>query len=280
MFRTATPAAAERFFYSRYTNNFSVVLVNRSFNLDALKTSRRTLLEHLNQASYTLQAYVDNRLSDPRLSRYVAAEEQEVLSQLCQNWRRQIELGNSFLTYDYAEMCLAILAKAGYPLYEQLRSARYRAIGQRFVSVPHPSKAFVRISAYPAFDALPEALDRLVEELSARPLLLRHIERIEMARTDFPLKLETGATDYPTFSLFLDQHLVQTREHPLIDEAVMTISKTSDGLAQRAPQADYSHAVTPTLRVSQGFRNYKKYLHILGLLDTVYDRDSHYAYLH
>ncbi len=267
-------------FHNRYTNNFSVVLANREFKLDALKTNRRTLLEHLNQASYGLQRFIGSRLNDPALPSLLPPGQRQALEQLCQNWREQINLGNSFLTYDYAEVCMGLLTEANYPLLDQLRSDQYRLIAQRFVDIPLACKAFVKVSSYVDFEQAQVVLDGLVAKLAGQPGLFRYVERIEMARTDFPLTLESGEIDYPTFSLFLDQQAVQTRQHPLIGEVVTLVREATEGLPHRPVQSDYNHAITSTITVSQGYRNYKKYLRLLDLLDSVYTRDSNYAYLH
>jgi hypothetical protein len=267
-------------FHTQYTNNFSVVLANRGVDLTTLKNNRRTLLEHLNQASYGLQRFISSRLDDPTLPQYLAAEEQQVLAQLCRNWREQIDLGNSFLTYDYAEVCIELLAQAQYPLLGQLRSRRYQPIVQRFVAIPMACKAFVRVSSFLDTPHVAAALDRLTAALQARPALYTYIERIEIARTDFPLTLETGETDYPSFSLFLDQQAVQSRHHPLIGELVALVAQLTDGLPHRPLQADFSHAATSTVMVSQGYRNYKKYLRLIDQLDAVYCQRTNYAYLH
>jgi hypothetical protein len=266
-------------FHECYYNNYSLVLTNKRLDLSVFIQNRKQLMNKLNIASYNLQAFCRLCLQDSRLKEQMSDTVIGSLDQICNNWAQQIKEGNSFLTYDYAEVIINTLTQAEYPFIEKLYTDQYKVIPAAFVSIPFNSKSFTRIHNYSDPARLPMLLDGLFNLFHKDRALYYYIERIEIARNDFPLKLESSNEEYPLFSIFFDHRIVNTGSHPVIRELTERIKPLLDNGDAREVRLSYSFPVYADTAISQGFKNYKRFLDLVGALDNVYERETNYAFV-
>jgi len=85
--------------------------------------------------------------------------------------------------------------------------------------------------------------------------------------------------EYPAISIFLDSRIVTTHHHPLINEIIHLITPITRDLSPLIPDTDYTILAETNMTLCQGYRNYKRYLSLLGIIDEVYDHDLNYAFI-
>jgi hypothetical protein len=265
-------------FHKIIYNNYSLVLINQRCDLQNQVHQRTESLSYLNNASYKLFAFCKLCLKDELLRTRMSPEEIDVLETICANWKDLIQQGNSFLTYDYAEVIIDTLKENGYPFLEKLTQEKYKVVQTAFITIPEGSKRFLRWNNYTRFEELPYLVEGFFELLYRSPSLFRYVERVEIAKEDFELKLATDNNDFPSFSIFFDKDLVNSPYHPVVSQLTAAAQDLLASTTPREISPEYSSPLCRNTTLSQGFRNYKKFLNLVGCLDAVYDPGTNYAF--
>lgn len=267
---------ASGLFHKCYTNNYTFEFVSRKIDLVALVEERKNSLKVLNQGSYDLYLFCIQCLAEIKATGQLDNEKAFRVNTVLKNWRNLLHGGNSFATYDYAQEVVKVIHQFGFPFIEKLYLQKNKKILDTFNGVLTKYKYFVKIACYGDEVDLEIYLSRLLEILQHIEIL-DAIERVEVARTDFPLCIKNGE-GYPLFSITFDYLKINCPDHPLVIKLIDLFGSPVETSSNFARNISYSKEVSANLTLSQGFKNYKKYLGLLNILDKAYDRRDGYAF--
>lgn len=270
-------------FHDTFLNNFSIVCINSRHDKEMVIENKKKSLKKLNVACYNLQVFTKMCLDkiDELKEHLTFRLPLEELKSIENQWSKKIDAGNSFLTYDLAAELISEMRHINFPVDQLLNNEKYRVILQAFTRLYYHDKAFVKVSIFMPFKEARILLQEFIRIMSANPRLFYYIESIELAKELLPkntVKIYTDAS-HPAFSIFFDCRIVSTNFHPAVAEVLSKIFPSIENTTEIKYDDIYSCPIGKNTTLSQGFRNYKKYLHLLGLIDEIYDKSSGYAFI-
>lgn len=264
-------------FHGCWGNNYSLVLINKRFDPEGYKILKAGALRQLNIANLNLEAFC--RLCIKDIGEDYDCKE---LSEVCLIWKKHIQAGNSFLTFKYAEFIIESLTQINYPFIEKINSGKFNKIIHSFLSLDYKYKGFIRIGFCNSFNTLYTSLNDFFSILAANPHLYYYIERIEIAKEDFPSAIESDSNiHYPILRIILDNNIILSKYNPVIDEIRELIPESfhlnkKEIIKMSKP---FSTNYKDVGIITQGYNNYKKFLKLLGILDEVYDYNFNYSFI-
>jgi len=271
-------ATRNALFHKGYTNNYSIELVSARIDLPKLKKQRIEGLNVLNDASYSLCDFCIKCLSEIKATGAITVERYVEINTVLKNWRNLIKGGNSFATYDYAAEIIRSIKAFDYPFFERLLSAEFGYIPEAFVGISDRYKYFLRVSCFVPAGSFEEVFPIILDIIKETPLIFNSIERIEVAKNDFPLNTNSMEV-FPTFSIIFDYNAVSHPNDPPVSEFISLYNQRTAYLkSDTIYNYAYSKTVGDNLTLSQGFKNYKKYLKLINQLDNVYDKLDNHAF--
>jgi len=265
-------------FHPSYLNNYNIELVNKSQILDKLMSQKRDDLQKLNIASYNLCAFCGICALEMSQQMISSADEIIKLNEVLAIWKELIKRGSSFATYDYAKLAIEIIIDSGFPLLEKLFSSKYHVIIDAFRNIPEPAKAFLRLNSYSRKDDRTEMLTSLFDFFSRNPDIFEYVERVEIAKDE--MAIDTfGDEEYPVFSIFFDYNALSNRKSSIIRGVIEHIKLVEASQVEGDTPYLYAFQVTNSTTLSQGYKNYKRYLELMNVISTVYDKETNYAFI-
>lgn len=270
-------------FYDTYCNNFSVICLNKRFQKDIFYENKKQSLYKLNRAVYNLWVFAGmclqkmKELEDFQKSKDLL----DKISETSQEWGAVLKAGNAFLTYDLAAEMINAIRLLNFPFDDLLGNQTYSVIKAAFTNLHFQEKTFVRIGLFANREETYTALQQLIDIMHEHPLVFYYVERFEIAQEAFPTGRvkDLTAEGYPALSIFLDSSIVTTHHHPLVSEILSLITPITSDLSPLTPDTEYAFLAETNMTLCQGFRNYKRYLSLLGIIDEVYDHDLNYAFI-
>ncbi|MCX2431621.1 hypothetical protein [Pedobacter sp. GR22-10] len=265
-------------FHPTYQNNYTIELVNKSIDLSPLIAKKKKDLNFLNIASYNLCAFMKICLADIRNNTHHDYSRVESIEVVLEKWGNAIANGNSFLTYDFAKESIAVLEKLDPLLLFKLKSPKYEVIPYAFKNIPKPFRAFVRLNNYSSESDSSNMLSSLFNYFAENPDVFKFVERIEVAKKELPF--ETVSTEeYPLFSVFFNYDTVESPSNEAVIRTVEHFVDMGSSALNMSNSGDYSYHVAKNTTLSQGFKNYKRYLLLMDILDDVYHREKNHAFV-
>lgn len=264
-------------FHQVVPNNFSLVCVSNRIPLEAHHNRVGSSLKQLNVANFNLYHFCKAhyplvRWNDEQLS----ADVGDILSR----WGNLIKAGNSFLCFDYAKYVIDSFTGSSYPLLEILHE-KYYVIVQAFKSTEEWVKSFFKLNVYLDYPSFYERFEELVTYLHREAALFGSIEKLEVAKEYFPFDRKRNAEPYPVLAVFLDCNRVSTRNNPALAQITGALSHLLELAPGEGPPVSYQYSETlgASLSLSQGYKSYKNFLALIGVLDEIYDVRHNYAYV-
>ena len=148
----------------------------------------------------------------------------------------------------------------------------------KFINIPEQIKSLVRVNLYLPHEQVRNCLATLLREISSSgSSLLMLVDRIEIAKVGLT---DNNQVNYPTLIIYLAPEANNMNNLHI----VRSLLKLTASVATEYPPApllnsEYSDCWLLNTTVTQGFRLYKRYLAILGVLSSVYDAHWNFAYL-
>lgn len=192
-------------------------------------------------------------------------------------WKKFIDAGRSYATYEYAKLIIDAIKGTGYPFIENLNQSEGIFIIKKFQSIPDSAKFFVRFTYYGKEKNERQALlTNLFKFFYENQNIFKTIERIEIALEDIP-KIRLSK-DAPAFSIFFNYEYVKNVQQKEIINLISFFEENDTGSIQEGIKGKYCMNISNNTYLSQGFNNYKKYLALMDALNLEYDRDTNYAF--
>jgi hypothetical protein len=270
-------------FNDAYLNNFSIVCPNKRYQNDLLIESKKGRLYKLNRAAYNLWVFSGMCLEKVKEMEDFQPDSNLLakLSGTVREWGDHLQAGNAFLTFDMAKEIIDTLRQLDFPFDDLLGNQTYSVIKAAFIQLHYQAKAFVKIDVFIKREEVYAVLQRLIDALYEHPLLFYYLEGLEMAKESFSggRVSELREEEYPAVSIFPDSSIVTTHRNPLVGEILRLITSITKDFSPLNPDTAYCFLAETNVTLCQGYRNYKRYLELLGLLEEVYDRDLNYAFI-
>jgi hypothetical protein len=270
-------------FHPPFFNNFSVVCLNKRYDKKSLVEYKTRSLRKLNVACYNLQIFTRMCLDKMhQLDEYsICGEDFERIDQLEDQWSKAIAEGNSFLTYDYARDVINRIRQTNFPYDEILNSPKYGVVPKAFGNVDYYSKAFVKISVFAPYHEAMSVVESFIALMEKYPLLFYYIERVEMAKqiSVLPGVLSFNENAYPALTIFFDSRIVSISYHPAVNELLEKLMPAVESVTEMEFDDTFSRHIGKNTTLSQGFRNYKRYLQLVNIIEEVYDKKTGYAFI-
>lgn len=144
--------------------------------------------------------------------------------------------------------------------------------------IPHKIEHLLRLNLSIPHDLVTQSLQRLMDEVFGASDTFSLIERVEVAKPN--LSNDTSVTNYPTIILYLVVDANEPARRDEVDQLLRLLHPWAAGFEHGlGAESDFADLWYPFLTVTQGYKLWKRYLRVVGLLDEVYDRDFNYAYL-
>lgn len=252
-------------FHRPYPTNYVLQLVPLRRDLDVylrrLSGVRRGWAT-INDADRRLRELCSDAMHEPRLG---APSRKALRAMDC--WTEASRNGLNLRCVDHAERFALERFGTQRRFSHWLRRRDPRLI-RRFAKLPGNLLGQIRINAYLSHDDVLPCLDEWVQKLASSKNLQDRIERLEVAIRDLP----QHEALYPTLIVYLRS----SRSIPVIRDALEPI--LGRFRVRKHAREEYAEVVMPHATVTQGFRLYKRYLRLLGLLDELYDARTNYAY--
>lgn len=265
-------------FHPSYLNNYNIELVNRSKKLDTLIAQKKSDLQKLNIASFNLCAFCKVCIEEMRQLHISSPQDIAELSDLLNSWEELIKLGNSFATYDYAKAAIEIITASGFPFLEKIYSPKYAVILEAFKAIPQPAKAFIRLNNYSVKQNSYTLLSSLFDFFTKNLDVFHFVERMEISKDEMTIDTPRNE-EYPAFSIFFDYNDLSNRNSDIINKVIDHIMFAETSCAEKVISSAYAFQVTRTTTLSQGYKNYKRYLQLMDILNIIYNKDTNYAFI-
>ena len=251
-------------------NNYALMLVKAEYRLEAYLEEVATYTSFMNRANSQMQVFCSG------LATSLPEDGESSLAALLEEWRLTIEKRNNFLGVFYAERVVEALAKRDCDVRHWLRHGN-SGVGGQFLDVPARVKNILRVNLCIPHEAVIHYLDEFMRRVFLIPEAFSMVERVEVAK---PLLEGEGVVDYPTIIFYLVESADDLAHYGEVDHLLRLLQPILVGLPTSCV-ADtlFADVWYPFATVTQGFKLWKRYLNLLGILDCIYDRDFNYAYL-
>lgn len=268
-----------RYFHPPYKNNYSLVYISRNFNLEAYGADTISSFNVLNNVVTELRAFCFRELAAFRQS-LPAGEVPADLAKcelFLQLWEKELGKRNYFLSFDYIRAVMEGFRKLNIDFYGKLATQQnLRSIINEFNPL---YRSLVRVDLYLDYAEVPAAFSELVNMMAADPLIMNNLERIELAQPDFQessLSKALNRKPYPLLNIFFVKQ-IRTLDHPAVHQLKFMLEEWEQGAEPGFKNLDYCADFTARTAITQGYRNYKNILRILGRLDEIYTASSNYS---
>jgi hypothetical protein len=251
-------------------NNFAVMLVPRAATATAHLDAFVDLTAPLNIADAELLARCEALTGSGDVPDELVAP----LSHILYEWRRNLEARSNLIGCLFAIRFASLLGTVR-PL-SSLVAEEWADVGRAFLDVDPIVHELVRINVYLPPGMLEHAVHVLLEH-DDECGLLDSVDRIEVAKrlTDDADWVVPG---YPTLMLYTGCHSASASNLDVLLAALRTLIERVHLPAPPSESLnEYALAWHRNANFTQGFRLYKRYLSMLGLLDGVYDATTSYA---
>lgn len=268
----------EELFHPTYQNNYTIELVNKGIELKSLIEKKKNDLNFLNIASFNLCSFLKICLDEIKVTNAQGQEKIDLIRNILEKWTTAIANGNSFLTYDFAKEAISIFKDLDVNFLSKLKSPKYEVIPHAFKTIPKAFRAFVRLNNYSSDSDSLVVLSSLFDYFACHPEVFNYVERIEIAKKDFPFETASNE-EYPVFSIFFNYNTVAD---PLSDAVLRTVERfisVGSDVINMKNSGEYSFQVATNTTLSQGFKNYKRFLLLMDILDEVYYKEKNYAFV-
>jgi hypothetical protein len=276
--------AGKEMFHEIHHNNYTFVLVSKHVDYDFFCKDTVAALSVLNNVVIELYDFSKNIYHSFVSTNPPDTSEKEALYKkvalFLEYWKKDLDAGNYFLSYNYIKITGQGFDMMGLPYIKYLRNEG-RELCSKLLHFNPYYKHLIKIDLYLNDNEVATFFTALCSEIKKQPDLFEAIERIEVANPEFSETFVTKAVNlryYPKIIIYPNKDI-----DSINNETVIRISH----LLQRMMK-DYSEYPMDTAfcspfaknsTITQGYRNYKKIMQVVNLLDEVYDQESGYSLL-
>lgn len=140
------------------------------------------------------------------------------------------------------------------------------------LSMPDDVLNLFRINFHVSNDDVNILLRRIISLMNHSEYYRNIIERIEVA-----IQNDTVQQDYPTLIVYLKpEYFLYTP--PNTDLLRIDFMPLLNQLKVHGHDTTFTHEICTGITLTQGYRLFKRYLYLIGLLDNLYDKSSNYAF--
>jgi|GEM_PF-3219142 len=251
-------------------NNFVFMLVNKSYDLQDYLGYIATLTSPMNESNREIKDFAE------RLAHSASGNTRKELAPYLEEWEKVIECRNNFLGFEKAKRVSEALSEYGIDLGAELQAERSGII-DRFTRIPDGVRGVLRINICLPYSEILDCLSSFLKTIHPGSEEFQLISRIEVAKPPFSDNVKVV---YPTLIVYLKEAADLPENHSLLTTLITGLGNVlRDQTWENKIDSTYSDLWMPFVTITQGFKLFKRYLHLLDALDSVYDVKRNYAYL-
>lgn len=248
-------------------NNFVLMMVPGSSSADEHLDRFVDMTAPLNLADMELLHRCERLVSSDR----VPEARTEALRDVLADWRANFEAGSNLVGCLHAGRFASLISDVQ-PI-ASLVATEWADVGDAFLTVDPIFHELVRVNVYLP-PGIVEHVLRVVLEIDADTGLLDAVDRIEVAKR-FDERVDWVVPGHPTLIFYVGASADGNSSAADLASLLRSIGATLGTTRMPPPPAaslhEYAVACHANVNVTQGFRLYKRYLAMLGLIDVVYD---------
>lgn len=251
------PAVAGAFHPPR-RNNFVHVFVPRSRDADRVFNTLHVASEPLNDLDGRLLESL-NALFERR--RDLMTMEVLVSLKAWEKLRKERSYLGSVVELEFIARVVA--ERAGASLVDVL-GAEAPDLFDGFCKLPDEFVRVRRLNLYLTAREARRVFPQLAREMKKFSRVVSHVD---VSAVSF---WEKETRSFPTLSLYLDPHAPAAVERELVD----FLTEQTRSFDLPAPSVEFAEIIALGITLTEGYRLYKRYLNVLGLLDRVYPLET------
>lgn len=240
----------------------------------------KRIYQPLNEANLNLGRFFKKMVVDVSSKAEYCDTTVSYLQKIILDWQNLYNKGGTFDTFKYAEEIVQYLNKLEYPVKDEINMAT--DLLKSFMNIPYLTKSFFQISIIvPESEIIPFVRESLFR-FSKEPSLSYYIKQLMIYHSlvYYHDRYNEKIYDCRIVKVSLLPNVVNSYKNPVINEIVSLILSVTKGYPDvNFVDSKYSVLIKSNVFVSQGNKNYKKFLSLLGIIDKVYSQESNYAYL-
>lgn len=269
-------------FHKIHFNNYTFVLVCRHVDYDFYCSDTTNSFSVLNNLVIGLYGFF-KRIYDDFVQENPPANPGQTelyrkVALFLEYWKRDLDSGNYFLSYNYIKITGQGFDMMGLPYLEELRGEGHELLGN-LLQFDKRYQHLVKTDLYMNPEDIPGFFTRLCNELAKQPELYQAIERVEIANPGFSETFVTKAVNlqyYPQIIIYPGKHISSISSEP-IQQLQRLLNEMMNSYAGQKMDTAFCTLFAKNATITQGYRNYKKILQVLNLLGELYDEGSGYS---
>jgi ribosome-binding factor A len=269
-------------FHPIHLNNYTFVMVCKETDYDFYCKDTTAALSVLNNVVMDLYGFFKNLYTNFVQKNPPAPDKAELykkVSLFLEYWKRDNDEGKFFLSYNYIKIIGQGFDMMGLS-YTGLLREEGSQLCNRLYRFDQRYKHLIKIDLYMDDEAVNPFFATLCNHLKEQPELLSAIERIEVANPGFTESFVTKAANlryYPKIIIYPDKQIA-TADHPSVVAIQNLVNSMMEPYEECPMDQGFCTPFAKNTTITQGYRNYKKIMQVLNLLDDVYDRNSGYSF--
>jgi hypothetical protein len=276
--------AGKEMFHEIHHNNYTFVLVSKHIDYDFFCKDTVAALSVLNDVVIALYEF-SKKAYQSFISQHPpgTAEKAELYKKVAlflEYWKKDLDAGNYFLSYNYIKITGQGFDMMGLPYIEYLRNEG-RDLCSRLLHFDRRYKHLIKIDLYLNDNEVAGFFTALCSEIKKQPHLFESIERIEVANPEFTETFVTKAVNlryYPKIIIYPNKDISSINDET-VAEIRQLLQRMMTDYGEYPMDTAFCTPFAKNSTITQGYRNYKKIMQVVNLLDEVYDPESGYSLL-
>ncbi len=250
-------------FHPGVGNNFCNIFIPIKHNVEEYQKEIARFTQPLNDADISLLLACKKILgSRKHLSLY--------------NWAKVLDRKTNLLSiYHVEELVKYIEEEIIYsPIHDYLQK-NYPEVLKKFLQIPEALFKINRINFYCSFEEAYLLFDKISDNFSKNLMFYKSINRVEIAKEN--LSNPDINKNYPKFIVVLDNRFLLDKEAAKIFLDYM--KSTVASFKEQDVNDEFSWRLCDCITFTQGYKLYKRYLKLLGIIQKVYSQEYNYAFV-
>ncbi len=269
-------------FHKIHFNNYTFVMVCRHTDYDFYCSDTTHSFSVLNNIVIGLYGFFKN-IYDAFVAEHPPASPKQAelyrkVALFLEYWKRDLDSGNYFLSYNYIKITGQGFDMMGLPCLEQLRGEGRELLAQ-LMQFDKRYQHLVKIDVYMDAEDVPAFFTQLCRVFNEQPELYQAIERVEIANPNFSETFVTKAVNlehYPKLIIYPDKQIASITSEPVL-RLRHVLNSMMAAYTEQPMDSSFCIPFAKNTTITQGYRNYKKILQVLNLLGELYDAGSGYS---
>lgn len=250
-------------FHTPYPNNFIYMLVPKYHSLKSYAEKISKITQPLNIANLGLLTLCEELIDDKQY-------------QPIKDWRQMIDNKTNLNSIFYAQTVLQYMEQYIFKTTTHVFIKKHiPRLLEKFIDVPDEVLKLSRINIYIDLERSCYMVKQLVDFFQENRGCLAYIDRLEIAKENLE---NLDNKDYPKLIIYLSSNNSVNSKN--FQYFLQTVKDLLSGNQKAVINEEYSFPWTASATLTEGYRLYKRFLNLLGILNEIYDESCNFAFSH